>query len=337
MKNIFDYATKELSQDAFLIWLMENYEDDKIGDFAKYFLLKIICETGNVTDLKTSAQCKELGNVDVLIECKIDDKKVVVALEDKVFTGQHDNQLKRIAIGLDDKYKNDEKIYCVFYKTGFVTEKEKRDIEEINKSLEIKWKIYDSYAINKCFEEYFKNKEMKNILISMYKEHINNLTKLYVINDKDVIDKSTKEWSDKSNKWVALFNQFDQAEYDKGISFFASYWYKYILINNNDKFFSIEIRSNTLKDSKYSFKLVIYAMEDKFQTVENVRYFKRLCESKGVKPNGEGCTKQVASITKENINTVGEFKKALNEVINICKNLYNDFDENRLNFKETKK
>ncbi len=25
MKNLFDYATKELSQDAFLRWLFENY------------------------------------------------------------------------------------------------------------------------------------------------------------------------------------------------------------------------------------------------------------------------------------------------------------------------
>ena len=26
MKNLFDYATKELSQDAFLRWLFENYD-----------------------------------------------------------------------------------------------------------------------------------------------------------------------------------------------------------------------------------------------------------------------------------------------------------------------
>lgn len=27
MKNIFDFATRELSQDAFLRWLLENYDD----------------------------------------------------------------------------------------------------------------------------------------------------------------------------------------------------------------------------------------------------------------------------------------------------------------------
>ena len=27
-KNLFTYATKELSQDAFLLWLFNNYDDE---------------------------------------------------------------------------------------------------------------------------------------------------------------------------------------------------------------------------------------------------------------------------------------------------------------------
>ena len=30
MKNLFDYATKELSQDAFLRWLFENYTPSRV-------------------------------------------------------------------------------------------------------------------------------------------------------------------------------------------------------------------------------------------------------------------------------------------------------------------
>lgn len=41
MKNLFDYATKELSQDSFLRRFFENYDDDQIGpivvDFINYF------------------------------------------------------------------------------------------------------------------------------------------------------------------------------------------------------------------------------------------------------------------------------------------------------------
>lgn len=36
MKNLFDFATKELSQDAFLRWLFENYEceNEKVREIA---------------------------------------------------------------------------------------------------------------------------------------------------------------------------------------------------------------------------------------------------------------------------------------------------------------
>ena len=40
MKNLFDYATKELSQDAFLRWLFENYncENESVKNaFRKLF------------------------------------------------------------------------------------------------------------------------------------------------------------------------------------------------------------------------------------------------------------------------------------------------------------
>ena len=38
MKNLFNYATKELSQDAFLMWLFENYDDSELGEIANALL-----------------------------------------------------------------------------------------------------------------------------------------------------------------------------------------------------------------------------------------------------------------------------------------------------------
>ena len=41
MKNLFSYATKELSQDAFLRWFLESYDDEEVGyivaDFINYY------------------------------------------------------------------------------------------------------------------------------------------------------------------------------------------------------------------------------------------------------------------------------------------------------------
>lgn len=329
MKNIFDWATKELSQDAFLMWLLENYEDEEIGEFAKYFLLKMIDkkENSKVTNLKTRAQCKDLHNADVLVECKINGKDVAIVLEDKVFTGQHDNQLEKIEEEMVKKYKNERAIYCIFYKTGFVTKKEVREMNNNNKN----WRIFNSYNINECFENFFKNKAISNMLLLMYRDYIKGLVAMFYITDDDIIDETKKEWGEKSNKWVALFDQFDQGDNDKGIQFFPSYWFKYILINKDDNFFSVEIRSNTLKKGKYSLKLVTYSMDENKQTPENLNYFRKLCEKKKIKTSGG--TKQIASITKENIYAVRDFKNAVKEVVSLCIEVYKDFDVNKLNSK----
>lgn len=329
MKNIFDFATKELSQDAFLMWLLENYEDEEIGAFAKYFLLKMIDEKENstVTNLKTRAQCKDLHNADVLIECKINGKDVAIVLEDKVFTGQHDNQLEKIEEKMVETYKNKRVIYCIFYKTGFVSKKEVREIKNNNKN----WRIFNSYNINECFEKFYENRNIPNMLLSMYRDYIKDLVTIFNISDDDIIDETKKEWGEKSNKWVALFDQFDQGDNDRGVEFFRSYWFKYIFIKNDDNFFSVEIRSNTMEKGKYSLKLVMYSMNEDKQTLENLNYFRELCENKKIKTGGG--SKQVASITKENIFTVGDLKNAVNEVVSLCEDVYKDFDVNKLNLK----
>ncbi|MEI3536529.1 MAG: hypothetical protein V8R16_07320 [Bacilli bacterium] len=50
MENLFNYATKELSQDAFLMWLMANYnceEDKQLKDASRKFICKLF-EINNV-------------------------------------------------------------------------------------------------------------------------------------------------------------------------------------------------------------------------------------------------------------------------------------------------
>ena len=46
MKNIFDYATRELSQDAFLRWLFENFDDTELkyaaGDLNSLIIISML-------------------------------------------------------------------------------------------------------------------------------------------------------------------------------------------------------------------------------------------------------------------------------------------------------
>ena len=73
MENLFKYATKELSQDAFLCWLFANYEceQEEVSDFSRYMLSWLITdnlslENGKqITEVKIKKQVK---NIDVAIE-----------------------------------------------------------------------------------------------------------------------------------------------------------------------------------------------------------------------------------------------------------------------------
>ncbi|SDA24790.1 hypothetical protein SAMN02910447_02632 [Ruminococcus sp. YE71] len=80
MKNLFDYATKELSQDAFLRWLFENYDcDDKNVCLAAYSLLREFSKLDmdyaagrKVTELETFAQFPcvngKRGKMDIIVK-----------------------------------------------------------------------------------------------------------------------------------------------------------------------------------------------------------------------------------------------------------------------------
>ena len=42
MKNLFDFATKELSHDAFLRWLFENWQEPECDIFVRKLLKNLI-------------------------------------------------------------------------------------------------------------------------------------------------------------------------------------------------------------------------------------------------------------------------------------------------------
>jgi len=120
--NLFYYATSELSQDAFLCWLLsyaqkEAEEDDGLNSCAvnlvKKFIPNLICSD----DIYVTEIVRQYKNIDILLT--VNDKYVVI-IENKINTSDHSNQLKRYeeAIKTDELYGKLE-LCKVFYKTGF--------------------------------------------------------------------------------------------------------------------------------------------------------------------------------------------------------------------------
>ena len=165
VNNIFKYATSELSQDAFICWLLSHLTeagwliDAQIRECAISFMNKILGSKGyywnqdmRITAIHKQYKTKE-GMIDVLVE--VDDLKIII--EDKTFTCSHGNQVNRYKKYLLDEGVAEKNIICVFYKI------EEQDSLEPNVDFEFTRKIllgifrpYGATIQNTIFTDYLE-------------------------------------------------------------------------------------------------------------------------------------------------------------------------------------
>lgn len=98
--NLFDYATSELSQDAFLCWLLKWGEssfcvvDEELNRIAIEFIDEIFSLHGHKRDcdIKQVRIIRQFKGLDVLA---IINEKYAILIEYKTFTSEHSGQLER--------------------------------------------------------------------------------------------------------------------------------------------------------------------------------------------------------------------------------------------------
>ncbi len=168
--NLFNYATSELSQDAFLCWLLSyaqekkySGDDDKLQKCAqsliKVFLLgqKGILEKNLIKeDLIVEKIEKQWKYIDVLVRLKCG-KKIII--EDKTYTTDHDNQLQRY---IKDVETQGKKVYGVYYKTGFCCETIEDDM----------YKGYYFFNLERIKEFFEKYDDIDNAIFNNYRDFI---------------------------------------------------------------------------------------------------------------------------------------------------------------------
>ena len=141
--NLFDYATKELSQDAFFSWFLmwASKECKELNEnlhlcsqeFLRFLMTKcenigeiqnicIECQIPTKKDVDTEDNDKRKGKkfIDIWVEITTDKNKYLVIIEDKTNTQQHDEQLevyKKYATDWCNNNKYKEPI-CIYLKTG---------------------------------------------------------------------------------------------------------------------------------------------------------------------------------------------------------------------------
>ena len=132
--NIFDYATSELSQDAFLCWLLSwansRYADeDKVLHETSVNFLCDIFKKCRKTTTKESFQVKadkQYKRIDVFADISQGDKKYALVIEDKTDTSMHGDQLRRYKEIVEKNFPNHEKLY-VYLKTGAISQRKKAE------------------------------------------------------------------------------------------------------------------------------------------------------------------------------------------------------------------
>lgn len=156
--NLFDYATSELSQDAFICWLVACAAE-AAGDLQKCGLefVRTLFRTGaanrtggvpvlgpdgepalhdgpcDVSDV--SCPSPQHNKIDVYFQAKVDGKRVSFIIEDKKDGSMHSNQLARyLKLAITNK-KEEDLIKPVYFKTGYVFSDERDIVEQNNYSV----------------------------------------------------------------------------------------------------------------------------------------------------------------------------------------------------------
>ena len=163
--NLFEFATGELSQDAFLCWCANwaNFKDDKLYEMGRTFVEKV----SDVSSIKSVDIYRQYEKIDVLL---IVNDSVAVIIEDKIFTSEHDNQISRYNDILKKNSQNEElvieqkkynitDIKTVFLKTGnFYSDDEHSEqsesVKDINRKDMIEF-VKDYVAYSEIVNDYY--------------------------------------------------------------------------------------------------------------------------------------------------------------------------------------
>lgn len=169
--NLFRWATKELSQDAFVCWLMsyslkEAEHEPVLNACSQAFLREFLCDCA--PDIGVNLVVEDIeqqyDNIDVLLTVN---GKYKVIIEDKTYSREHGNQLMRYIDIVRKKFPNFT-VVGVFYKTGFQSDySQVREagyhIVERNTIVSIleKFTAQTTNRILKDYFEYFKDFEQE--------------------------------------------------------------------------------------------------------------------------------------------------------------------------------
>lgn len=316
MKNLFTYATKELSQDAFLRWLFESYEDKDLFPTIKKILSEF-CDIKPNEIIKKITTFSQKYKIDITVYIVTDMRKIALFIEDKIFSSEH-KQLKKYNSNIEKICQAEkilsENVYKVFYKTSSLSS------IDIKSTTEENWKSYDIHKIFQLYKEY---EYTQNIILKQYIEHI----KIIVEAEKNTILPTSHNGIEDIIKWGAYFSNILQkfkSEYidsyvENGVSWRWPYAALFIILHEQDLY--LEIRSRDCIGDKISVRILCYGAKNfapRFKIIKKIKNEKKdifVCKNLRQDP------KQLGVCNRYNIQTEEQFIDVITECANYYKEL----------------
>jgi len=201
--NIFDISTKELSQDAFITWLLQwadssNFTyDSNLKNCGADFVTKLIRkEISDFNETITTVRAgRQWENIDVWAEVN---NKYLIIIEDKTYTGQHSVQLARYK-ATAQKWCNEQTPkyqppICIYLKTGNESQ------QSLNKVIYEGFKIYNRQEFISLLQKH----DLENDIFNDFKSRLLRIEKI----NNEWETKLIKDWN--GNDWQGFFQYLEK-------------------------------------------------------------------------------------------------------------------------------
>lgn len=303
-KNLFDYAKKELSQDAFLMYIIDCYNSENKTErsISRKFInfLVGLSEDEEITKIWLKAQWHK---IDISVYFYTKNQIIALFIEDKTTSEEH-NQLMSYTDSIKKALEHDKTkptlVKKLFYKTNTIDQHERKRINEAG------WEEVSFDRIHDFWKQFIN---VNHMITSQYAQHIDS-----IYNDT----KNTEIPKDNNLiAWLSFFRKVVEPVFaDKVICWSGYTIYNYVYLcfrtKKDEKAPYLEIRSRDCLGNNFNAKILTYGVEFKNENINGLEEIRKRIKAKEknnvFKGNyGQKQNKQVAHTEK------GRFKVSSNE------------------------
>lgn len=300
--NIFDYATSELSQDAFICYLLAFGKKEYKKDFPKEYTIahRFLEKCGIDGSEEIISIYQQYEHIDILVVMT----NHILVIEDKIYTNEHNDQIIRYVDTLKgNKLFKDKKIKVCYLKTGdYVYEYKTSDCSILPQEDCCSLKRQDILDL-------LKNNRSDNLILDSFHQRLSSVNERIKACNDDIKTWNSEKWFDYLCK-AMQGHKFNIGWVHNARGGFYGCWFDWYDVLGGEDYKQIEISfaDGKTKQVKLCYK---FSGKDKETTLNSgslIKDLQKKAVAKGYKvANRKGKTTTYAYKYAENKNDVEKF------------------------------